>query len=286
MFEEHALSGLDAAELEALLKSLRQGDVIRLESMPTLLAPDYTLYPEEVEGAPRDEAMVVSALESPTGLGVVVSQDCDLAKKPSAEAWVTVAPLLEVEPVTYERGLHGRSARYFSYPGLEGHSNLAVDAGMITTVEKTALLSPRIARQPCPLSGPRREELRQWLGRRLGRYGFPDEIQKQVVDRIAAALAKLADDQNFNRVLKAVVFYGIRYTEENAHYSFLALLDPAKLVAFKADGDLVAATKKKLFGLLAAAAKEGGYSPEVEFEDATEFRAAKLFAYSPFDAGI
>lgn len=254
--------------------------------MPTLLAPDYTFYPEEVEGAPRDEALLVTSLESATGLGVIVSQDCDLVKKPTAEAWVTLAPLREVEPVVYDRALHGRSARYFAYPEIDEQTNLALDAGMLMTIEKAALLSPRVERRPCPLSGPRRGELRVWLGRRLGRYGFPDEIQKQVVDRITSALAKLADDPNFNRVLKSVIFYGLRYTEENAHYTFLALLDPARLAHNKADADLVAAAAKKMFGLLAAGAKEGGYSPELKFEDATVLKAGELLAYSPLDAGV
>ncbi len=285
MSDEPALAHLDAGELENLLDSLRQGDIIRLESIPALLAPDYSLYPKELEGAPRDEALVTASFESPTGLGVLVSQDCELGKLPANEGWLTVAPLKQVEDDIYKRAAQGRSTRYFAYPELEDKDNLAVDAGMLLTLEKTALLSPRVERIKCPLAGPEREALRSWLGRRLGRYAFPNEIQRGVVDKIAVALDKVAKDPNFERVLKSVIFYGLRYTEENAHYSFLALFDPALLVANKVDEALVEATKKKVFGALATASKETHYSPEVQFETADEFPSSKFFTYSAFEPG-
>lgn len=286
MPDEQALAHLDPAELERLLDTLRQGDVIRLESIPALLAPDYSLYPEELEGAPRDEVLVTASLESATGFGVLVSQDCELARVPAYEGWLTAAPLKKVDADTYKRALQGRSTRYFAYPEIEGKTNLAVDAGMLMTVEKTALMSPRIDRIECPLTGPKREDLRRWLGRRLGRYAFPNEIQRAVVDKIVAALDKIGKDANFERVLKSAVFYGLRYTEENAHYSFLVLLDSARLVANNADDKLIETTQKKLFGTLAAASKDSDYSPEVEFVDANDFPSSRLLAYSLFDPGL
>ena len=285
MPDEQEPAHIEAADLERLLDTLRQGDVLRLESIPALLAPDYSLYPEELEGAPRDEALVTASLESPTGLGILVSQDCELGKRPANEAWLTVAPLKQVDDDTYKRASRGRSTRYFAYPEVEGKGNLAVDVGLLVTVEKAALASPRVDLMKCPLDGPRREQLRRFLGRRLGRYAFPNEIQRAVVDKIANGLDKLAKDSNFERVLNSAIFYGLRYTEENAHYSFLVLLDPALLVANKADDGLVDATKKRLFGILAATSTDTHYSPEVELVKADDFPSSKLLAYSQFDPG-
>ncbi len=151
-------------------------------------------------------------------------------------------------------------------------------------MEETAAAG-RPQRIACPLEGPRREELRAWLGRRFGRYPFPNEIQRSVIDRIGNVLARLAKDANYARVIDSAVWFGVRYTEENPNYGFLVLLDPALLVSNKVPDGFIQTIENKLFGLLAASSKETGYSPEIEVRTADAYPSSKLLAYSPFSPG-
>jgi hypothetical protein len=81
-----------------------------------------------------------------------------------------------------------------------------------TCAEKTALLSAHIRRIACPLSEAKRDHLRAWAGRRLGRIAFADDIQRQVVDPIRDAVKKVRRNAAHRTLFGAVTYYGLQYT--------------------------------------------------------------------------
>lgn len=94
----------------------------------------------------------------PSGLSVIISQDCDLRRMPDIEPMVLLAPLTFVPEAAYCEAEDGMSARHLAYPPIPGHEDqqrLVVDVRTVSSLEKPALLSSHIERIECPLTGTR-----------------------------------------------------------------------------------------------------------------------------------
>lgn len=273
---------IDGDELSRLLETLRQGDVLEIARLVTLWSPDVPSFPEEVEGvAASDPVATIEAL-LPSGRCVIVSQDCDLRRSPELEPYVVVAPLRSVTDEERTRARPGLSSRLYAYPDIgtgDHERNLVVDMRVVQSIEKLALLSPHVVRHACPLGEPSRHDFRDWLGRRLGRVAFPDDVQRQVVDKLSAVLGKVAKKPPSDRTVECIAFVGLQWTPGRRPCHVLLLLDPWKRGAHKVGDDEVRAFRRALERGLVAATRNGEYDVRVVVHDANLVSAADLLRF-------
>jgi hypothetical protein len=272
---------VDREALDGLLASLAQGDVLDVGKIVVLWSPDSPSHPAEVADVQHDEPVMTRETHLSTGLSVIVSQDCDLARDPAIEPYVVLAPLTAVDERVYAEAERGMSARYFAYPDFEGHADhhLVLDARVIQSLEKLALLSPHIERRVCPLSEPRKARLREWLGQRFGRTAFPDEIVRQVIDPIDRAVKQVRAKEPFNRTLACVIYVGLRWTPGKAYCSLLLLSDPSLREHHKVGESEVTGCRNALGKALNQHARRGDYTIVPTIHDATEVAAAELLQH-------
>jgi hypothetical protein len=276
------LPDIDTDELDGLLKELRQGDILDVAKLVCLYSPDAPSYPDEVAGVPHEEPVMTMETRIPAGLCAVVSQDCDLSRSPDIEPYVLVAPLTPMPDKTFREAADGLSSRFFAYPRVEGHEDkeqLVVDMRIVASLEKTALLSSHIQRIHCPLSGPKRDQLREFLGRRLGRHAFPDEIVRQVVEPIERALARVHGKEHLAGACASTAFIGLSWTPGKSYCSLLVLLDPNLRERHAVTPEDVASFLKQLNKQLAHFARGGDYTIVANVHDVTEVGAVDVLSH-------
>jgi hypothetical protein len=219
---------------------------------------------------------------SASGLCAIVSQDCDLARGLNAEPYVMIAPLSELSGTDWEAASGRRSTRYFAYPGVPGHQGrqLALDLRVVQSIEKAALLSPHVRRTPCPLTEPRRGELRTWLGARFGRFAFPNEVVRQVLDPIDTALARLGANPQCARALPTIVYYGLRWVPGQRSCSLLLVTDPALRERQKVHDADLAPFHKALQKAVNHAARNGDHTIACHVHDAETVSARDLLEHA------
>lgn len=270
---------IDPGALEELLGSLRQGDVLDVPKTAVLFSPDMPTYPNETEGIEADEPVMTMEVRQPSQLAVVISQDCDLARPPHTEPYVLIVPLTQVTPTAYQDASRLLSTRYFAYGEIEGHEHkerLAADLRVVTSLEKVALLSPHIARIPCPLSDVERGRLRRWLGRRFGRYPFPDEIQRGVIDPIEDAVAAVRKNEAHRKTHDTVVYHGVAFTPQTTACTLLLLTHPGRRMKAKVAGPEMDALRKRIAEQVMKRTKNSEYSVTVLLHDVDQVRASDL----------
>jgi hypothetical protein len=270
---------VDVNELRSLLKTVRQGDLLDIPKMTFLWSPDAPSHPTEVEGVEHEEPVMTAEMRLSVPLCVIVSQDCDIRLLPDIEPYILVCPVHEASNDEYKVASEGMSVRFFAYPEIEGHegTQLVVDGRMIQSIEKTALLSSHIKRIPCPHTEPSRVKLRGWLGRRLGRDAFPDEIVRRVIEPVEQAL-KRARKQDVENVFPSVIWTGLRWTSGKSYCSLLLLTDPALREKHNVGEPQLDLMIKRLRKALAHfTAKAGGeYTVQANVHDATEVDASQM----------
>lgn len=282
MAEPEVVPDIDPAELKTLLRQVRQGDLLDIAKVVFLYSPDAPSHPSEVEGVPHVEPMITQEMQLESGRCVIVSQDCDIRQMPNVEPHVMVCPLREVDDKMFKEATDGVSARYFAYPPIDEyeHLRLVVDGRTIQSIEKTALLSPHLKRIQCPLSEARRTDLRIWLGQRLGRDAYPDEILRQIVRPIERAV-KRAREQDVEGVFGTIVWMGLRWTPGKSYSSLLLLTDPARRAKANVDKPQLELMLKRLRAALGHFFKKAGsdYMLFANVHDATEIPAAVLLEH-------
>jgi hypothetical protein len=273
---------LEPTALAALIKDLRQGDVLAVAKSVRLYSPDAPSYPEEVEGAPHDGPVMTMETRLPSGLCAIVSQDCDLRRTPDLEPYVIVAPLTEVGEQRWREAADRMSTRFFAYPVIEvheEHEHLVVDMRVLSSLEKTALLSNHIARIPCPLSQPKRGQLLDFLGERFGRKPYPDEIERQVIRPIERALKRVRQNDAFRGAFASVSWIGVQWTPGNSYCGLTILLDPALRERENVSEQDVAAVKKRLGKALEHFSRDGDYRIIANLHDLTEVPATVVLSH-------
>lgn len=272
-----------------LQRELRQGDVLDVAKSVTLFSPDAPSYPSETAGAPHDDPVMTMETLLKTGLSVVLSQDCDLRRPPAIEPYVVLAPLSEVDERTYREASDGMSSRFFAYPVIEGREDkggLVVDARVVFSLEKTALMSSHIKRLTCPLSAPRREQLRNWLGNRFGRPAFPDEVVRQVVEPVASALKRVRGRDGFAGFFASVAFTGLAWTPGQAYCSLMLLTDPSLRERHGVSDTDVRAVHGRLCKALDHFARESDYTVIANIHDVTERPATDVLSHYEIDLDL
>lgn len=126
-------------------------------------------------------------LESESGWYVLLTQDCDVVRDPDLEPTVSVAPLTLRDVATWQDLLrNGYSSREWAYPsekftGIPDGKALVVDLAWTTSLLKGSLTAPGV-RALRPLTGPTKADFAEWLGARVGRVAFPDDVVTKVLD--------------------------------------------------------------------------------------------------------
>lgn|GEM_PF-1559747 len=277
---------IDPDELAKLLKDLHQGDIVDIGKYVRLYSPDVPTWPEEVEAAPHEEPAMTADGQLDPPLSVVITQDCDLRRGIEIEPFVILAPLTKTTRDRYDLAARGLSVRYFAYPSIGGHELLVLDMRVLSSLEKTALLSPDIKRMPCPLSEPGRAGLRQFLGDRFGRTPFPEEIDRQVITPITQAIRRMSENTNGACVLAATVYAGLSWTPGRRYVSLLLLVDNARLSRCKMNEDNVAAGLTALRKALNHFARNSAYTIVANAHDATEVSAAQLLSHEELQLDV
>ncbi len=173
-----------------MLSPLETGDVVSGLTLavggvgtPSATPPPAGVWPEAVG---RSDAWV-TAVESPTGWYVILSQDCDIVRAGSDEPTLLIAPLVVCDLATWEDlRRNGYSSRRWAFPrdkfsGLADDQGLVVDLAWTTSLLKGALWAPGVLGVR-PLPGPKKREFAEWLGARSGRAPFPDDVVVKVLD--------------------------------------------------------------------------------------------------------
>ena len=275
---------IDSDQLRELLKALHQGDVVDVAKTVRLYSPDAPTWPAEVADVPHEEPVMTMETRHASGLSVIVSQDCDLRREITVEPYVILAPLTELDAGRHAQAASGQSTRFFAYPPIEGHADkehLAIDMRVLSSLEKTALLSSHVRRIGCPLGEPDRVRLREFVGDRFGRSPLPDDIVRQVVTPIEQALRRVTENANGAAMLAATVFYGLQWTPGRRYVSLMLLTDPARRERFRLGEQELANAVNRLRKALAHFARNSGYSILANVHDATEVSAADMLTHEP-----
>lgn len=149
------------ASVDEELRCRRQGDVIELKAVAVLDGTD------------------VVDRRVPSGLGVVITQTCDLVRSPAGEKarpYVTASPLLHADADTFRSVQAGRVPTLAAAPwaGDELVANLEV----VQTIDKTAFAKTPI--QSSPRTDQERRRFAYDMGRKFSRAAIPDEAQDSV----------------------------------------------------------------------------------------------------------
>lgn len=276
-------SHLDADALRDLVGRIRQGDVLDVAKVTSLFSPDSPSFPEDAERAHEEPVMTVERRSS-SGLAAIISQTCDLRRLPSIEPYIVLAPLRTVEPEAYREAKDGLSVRHFAIGTVRGHEDkgkLVIDARLLCSIEKVALLSPHVERIDCPLSNAERDSLREWLGRRLGRPVFPEEISDGVVVPIEQAFKRVRKKEDAGGLFRSVVWVGVSWTEGKRYASLLLLLDPTLRAAHgvrREHLDIILTRLRKALDHFSAKAG-AGYTILADAHDATNRPATDILSY-------
>jgi hypothetical protein len=275
---------IDSEQLKELLKALHQGDVVDVAKTVRMYSPDAPTWPDEVADVPHEEPVMTMETRHASGLSVIVSQDCDLRREIHVEPYVILAPLTELDAGRHAQAASGQSTRFFAYPPIEGcedRENLVIDMRVLSSLEKTALLSSHVRRIGCPLGEPDRVRLREFVGDRFGRSPLPDDIVRQVVTPIEQALRRVTENANGAAMLAATVFYGLQWTPGRRYVSLMLLTDPARRERFKLGEQELASALKRLRKALTHFARNSDYSILANAHDATEVSAADMLTHEP-----
>jgi hypothetical protein len=173
-----------ASKLQALLASLRQGDLISLGAVTLVGRGASPVLVDAGVEAETDEVWSLT-VEIDAGWYVVLSQDCDIVRGREDEPCLLVGPLKYVPEERWLALRHGPSSpREFPYPpdklpDRPGQRPVA-DLRFVTSVDKAALLHESVDSLR-PLSGRQRERFAAWVGRRYTRAAHDDLVVEDVL---------------------------------------------------------------------------------------------------------
>lgn len=185
----------DVERVAASVSSLTQGDLVSTSHFVALGTPESTFHAdtEACEPIPGQEVWSAVGRRIETGLGVIVTQTCDLIRPPDEEPWVQIAPFIDLgDEDRWQRARSCRAMDVFSLPQVRGADVAygAVYAQLSFPVEKASLLHTEVRSLATPLGPGERILLSLWLARRCGRHAFPDETEDLVLRPLRDEIAR------------------------------------------------------------------------------------------------
>lgn len=274
---------LDPQELAARLTQFRQGDILDVGKATWLYSPDSPNNPHELEEAEveAEEPVMSSEAGIETGLSVIVSQTCDVHRLPDVEPYVVLAPLITLDEGTYDDARRGHSVRFFAFPAIGGHEdkeNLALDGRMLVSLEKLALLSEHVEHLSGPLTEPEQGRLSAFLGRRLGRKAFSDELNEHLVRPVEEGIENVAKSKGYKDFFEVVTWIGLGWTPGTGLASVLVVTSSSKREAAKISEDNMNGAQKKLQGAIGYRLRNLAYDVHVYVADAETIQAVEILS--------
>lgn len=185
-----------ARDLDRLLRTLRQGDLISLGAV-TVVGAGRSAAVVAADIDVDEDALWSLTVDSEAGWYVVLSQDCDIVRATAEEPCVVVCPLVHISADRWRQLRSGPySPRLFPFPDdrvLRPDDDRWPAASLlyVNSVDKTALLHESV-RQVSPLTGPQRARFGRWVARRFGRPAYDDLVERDVLTVAGTRLRALA----------------------------------------------------------------------------------------------
>jgi hypothetical protein len=230
------------ARAEEIARALWQGDLLATPVAVVLEAPESSLLEgaDELDTVDGESLWAPAALSIASGWTAIVTQTCDVVRDIDHVAHLQLMPLVELSEEEWTGALNGRRGALFSLPRTDGLplSFPAIDCAIAFPVSKAALAHERVRTLNTPLDPASRVLLSNWLMRRVGRYAFPDELERHVLgplrDKIGKAMGKTSPGG-----LLASSLIGIwSATEWAPSASIIFVVDYNRLTALGVDVDL------------------------------------------------
>jgi hypothetical protein len=238
------------ARAEEIARSLWQGDLLATGVAVVLEAPESSLQEgvEDLEPVDGDGLWAPAALSIASGWTAIITQTCDVVRDIEQVAHLQLMPIVELSEEEWKGALNGRRGTLFSLPPTNGLPIAfpAIDCAISFPVSKAALAHERVQTLNTPLDPASRVLLSSWLMRRVGRYAFPDELEKHVLgplrDRVSKAMGK-----NSQGGFLASSLIGIwSSTEWAPSASIIFVIDPNRLRAPGVEVDVEKAVSELL----------------------------------------
>lgn len=289
-------AALNAAYVKAV-SDLAQGDVISLGAVSLVgRGPS-----EAIQGTTADpEAELWSlTIESEVGWYAVISQDCDIARTPDIEPALVVCPIQYITDDAWALlRAGGGSPREFPFPDgrklpqKPGYKHVA-DLRFVTSVDKTTVATNSVSFLR-PLTETQRTNFRNWVGSRYAREPHPDDLERDVLPRLAKMIKKIAssNDQSVKnsperRLIDATQGWHLEGTAKRAAFLLILTMSSAKEAGFLdksgmklLKGDLESACNRLKNKMFSALKTDEGCVISVEATTLHGISAAKFQTYS------
>jgi hypothetical protein len=226
---------LDDEQVERLAHlsgTLQQGDVIRVNVLTTVGAPEAT-YSEETREAGEVADFRVTSVERrlSSGLWAIVTQTCDIRRDADVEPFLHLAPLVDApSPELWEdlrRG--GRSSRFYAYPVVFDTVDVdrpLLDIRVIQTIERAALVAETVDPKPIRFDPKERQRLSTWLAHRFARHAFPDDLEEQILGPLRRSCRdRLGKNSEAGALLEVREAIFVRYSEATVEITFVLAQD-------------------------------------------------------------
>jgi len=190
----------DLSKLPAVLRDLRQGDLISLGAV-SIVGRGPSDATAAANTHPGQEELWALTVDSDIGWYAIVSGPCDIERLPAVEPCLAIAPLRRVSDVRYAELRSGYSPREFPLPAEKLARKLrtpakelflAVDLRYVTSLDKGALMHASVETLR-PLSAPAQRRFGLWVGNRYARPAHPGPIEEDILGRLGKLVKRLSN---------------------------------------------------------------------------------------------
>lgn len=244
------LDAVQKGRAEEIARSLWQGDLLATPVAVTLEAPRSSLLPEaeELESVDDEGVWAPAPLEISSGWTAIVTQTCDVVRGLEDVSHLQLMPVIELSEQEWQDARYGRRGTLFSLPRVEELplSFPAIDCAISFPVSKAALAHPDVRTLGTPIDPASRVLLSGWLMRRVGRYAFPDELERHVLGPLREKVTKAMGKNSPSGFLAGALIGVWSSTEWAPSVSIIFVLDENRLKAQGVDVDLAKAEQELL----------------------------------------
>jgi hypothetical protein len=179
---------------EEITRSLWQGDLLAAPVAVRLEARESSLLEDARDLDPVDDDAIWAAapLEIASGWTAIVTKTCDIVRTLDDVEHLQLMPIVDLSQSEWNDALYGRRGSRFALPAADGLGIEfpAIDCAISFPVAKAALAHSEVKTLATPLDPASRILLSHWLMRRVGRYAFPDELERHVLRPLREKVTK------------------------------------------------------------------------------------------------
>ncbi len=176
-------------KIDALAQSLTQGTVVR--GLPTVIVAIGSSGSPTAEGLHTDHGIAI------------VTQTCDLVRSCAARPYFVGCPIVDLSDNNMLGDAQSkRSPRWAPLPKLG--PNFFADLDVATTYQKSVLAHSGISHSDGLGSGPAARDFAACLARNVGRFPFPDDVQKALASLRNVFLKRASKNSPEGRAVDAL----------------------------------------------------------------------------------